>query len=104
MLMFILQKNNFFDPFHDVIGGQGKKGTKFIIRQRNGLCEICHLDTLLDDKFDTEIGYRFSTFYSMSLSVTGSSFYMFIVKLYTEYGLLNPMTSSKILILRAKNA
>ena len=24
--MFILQENNFFDPIHDVIGGQGKKG------------------------------------------------------------------------------
>ena len=37
MLMIILQKNIFSDPIHDVIGGQGKKGTKFIIRQRNGL-------------------------------------------------------------------
>ena len=34
--MFILQ-TNLFDPIHDVIGGQGKRGTKFIIRQRNGL-------------------------------------------------------------------
>ena len=31
------KKISFFDPIHDVIEGQGKKGTKFIIRQRNGL-------------------------------------------------------------------
>ena len=37
MLMFVLQKSNFFDPILDVIGGQSKKGTKFIIRQQNGL-------------------------------------------------------------------
>ena len=33
--MFILQKKYVFDQIHDVIEGQGKKGTKFIMRQRN---------------------------------------------------------------------
>ena len=50
-------------------------------------------------------GFRFSTFFiPFRCQVAGSSFYMLIVKLYTGYGLLNPMTSSKIRILRAKNA
>ena len=37
MLMFILRKDNFLTQFMTSLGDRGKKGAKFIIRQRNGL-------------------------------------------------------------------